>query len=263
MFQPAFTQFSLLEVQRLKQNKENNKGCGVWRGSVQLYVSEGVFVSYFGILTFALCLDLHPPGIMHECQDLWMSSTTVTIFIKLDSILIFWVLLDAQKAPNPMNSVLLGIHDLNNNLGSTIMVIHSCVAKSQNPPKIHHSDVWSVERAHDLHNMSGISEEAVPVDWAHCEERSLGSFAAKSDFKFGQICSFAHLPPIKMQSVWNYPFWLCFAVLVTASIILENLNFTLFLPFSDLQAFVDLQQYNHQRHNLHGKSVRRERICEQ
>ena len=127
------------------------------------------------------------------------------------------------------------------------------------------SDVWSVERAHDLHNMSGISEEAVPVDWAHCEERSLGSFAAKSDFKFGQICSFAHLPAIKMQSVWNYPFWLCFAVLVTALIILENLNITLFLPLSDLRAFVDLQQYNHQRHNLHlhGKSVRRERICEQ
>ena len=147
-----------------------------------------------------------------ECQAP-PSFNVITIFLKLDSILIFWGLLDAQKAPNPMNSVLLGIHDLNNNLGSTIMVIHSCVAKSQNPPKIHHSDVWSVERAHDLHNMSGISEEAVPVDWAHCEERSLGSFAAKSDFKFGQICSFAHLPAIKMQSVWNYPFWLCFAVL--------------------------------------------------
>ena len=68
-----------------------------------------------------------------------------------------------KKAPNPMNSVLLGIHDLNNNLGSTTL-IHSCVAKSQNPPKIQHSDVWSVERAHDLHNMSGISEEAVPLD---------------------------------------------------------------------------------------------------
>ena len=137
MLQLACTQFSLQYVQRLKQNKENNKGSGVWGGSVQLDLSKGVFVSYFGILTFALCLDLHPPGIMHECQDLWMSSTTVTIFIKLDSILIFWGLLDAQKAPNPMNSVLLGIHDLNNNLGSA-MVIHSCVAKSQNPPKIHH-----------------------------------------------------------------------------------------------------------------------------
>ena len=140
MFQLACTRFSLLYVQRLKQNKENNKGSGV-----QLDLSEGVFVSYFGILTFALCLDLHPPGIMHECQDLWMSSTTVTIFIKLDSILIFWGLLDAQKAPNPMNSVLLGIHDLNNNLGST-MLIQSCVAKSQNPPKIHHSERCVVRR---------------------------------------------------------------------------------------------------------------------
>ena len=146
MFQLACTRFSLLYVQRLKQNKENNKGSGVWGGSVQSDLSEGVFVSYFGILTFALCLDLHPPGIMHECQDLWMSSTTVTIFIKLDSILIFWGLLDAQKAPNPMNSVLLGIHDLNNNLGSTIMVIHSCVAKSQNPPKIHHRERCVVRR---------------------------------------------------------------------------------------------------------------------
>ena len=146
MLQLACTQFSLQYVQRLKQNKENNKGSGVLRGSVQLDLSEGVFVSYFGILTFALCLDLHPPGIMHECQDLWMSSATVTIFIKLDSILIFWGLLDAQKAPNPMNSVLLGIHDLNNNLGSTIMVIHSCVAKSQNPPKIHHSERCVVRR---------------------------------------------------------------------------------------------------------------------
>ena len=146
MFQLACARFSLLYVQRLKQNKENNKGSGVWGGSVQLDLSEGVFVSYFGILTFVLCLDLHPPGIMHECQDLWMSSTTVTIFIKLDSILIFWGLLDAQKAPNPMNSVLLGIHDLNNNLGSTIMVIHSCVAKSQNPPKIHHRERCVVRR---------------------------------------------------------------------------------------------------------------------
>ena len=79
-----------------------------------------------------------------ECQAP-PSFNVITIFLKLDSILIFWGLLDAQKAPNPMNSVLLGIHDLNNNLGSTTL-IHSCVAKSQNPPKIHHSERCVVRR---------------------------------------------------------------------------------------------------------------------
>ena len=55
-----------------------------------------------------------------------------------------------------------------------------------------------VECIHDSHNMSDLGRRQRLI-----EHIVKWSFAAKSDFKFGQIRSPPHVWPIKKQSVWN------------------------------------------------------------
>ena len=73
---------------------------------------------------------------------------------------------------------------------SDILKIQKNVPKHQNPCILSEAVTTRIIRQ--------ISEEAGVVDRAHCKP---GSFAAKSDFKFGQIRSPAHVGPIKKQSV--------------------------------------------------------------
>ena len=74
---------------------------------------------------------------------------------------------------------------------SDILKIQKNVPKHQNPCILSEAVTTRIIRQ--------ISEEAGGVvDRAHCKP---GSFAAKSDFKFGQIRSPAHVGPIKKQSV--------------------------------------------------------------
>ena len=66
------------------------------------------------------------------------------------------------------------------------------ISKTRKCPKL------IVECIHDSHNMSDLGRRQRLI-----EHIVKWSFAAKSDFKFGQIRSPPHVCPIKKQSVWN------------------------------------------------------------
>ena len=116
---------------------------------------------------------------MHECQDLWMSSYNSQFTIQWIRIIYFVGILRIRM----FQLNIPAIHCVN---------LFPGISKTRKCPKL------IVECIHDSHNMSDLGRRQRLI-----EHIVKWSFAAKSDFKFGQIRSPPHVCPIKKQSVWN------------------------------------------------------------